>query len=113
MFWKRRRSSRERSPHDDPGWPFDQAPDAAAITVRSVIEGGPVLFVSHDADDHGWQFLYGREPDMDAARVVGMAEALGLDPTLAEVAHLPPGWIAWRARIGDGWRRQLNPRPDE
>jgi len=39
-----------------------------------------VLFVSHGADDHGSQFLDGREPDMDAARVVGKAEALALDP---------------------------------
>lgn len=42
-----------------------------------------MLFVSHHADDQGWPLLDGREPDMDAARVVGMVEALALHPTLA------------------------------
>ena len=34
------------------------------------------------------------------AGVIGMAEALALDPTLREIADLPPGWLAQRARRG-------------
>jgi hypothetical protein len=48
---------------DEQDWPFDQPPDAAAITLRAVLDGAPILLVSHDADDDGWQFLDGSEVD--------------------------------------------------
>jgi hypothetical protein len=39
-----------------PTWPFDQPPNCAVLTLRSIVFGGaPILYVSHDADDHGWQ----------------------------------------------------------
>ena len=88
------------------GWPFDQPPNAAAITVRSILEGDPILCVVHDEDDHGWQFLDGREVDIAEGRVIGMAEALRLDPSLREVADLPTGWLAQRERRGDPWIRE-------
>ena len=100
---------------DDPDseWPFDQGPNVAALTVRAVLAGDPVLFVAHDADDHGWQFLDGREPDDREGRLVRMSEALARDPSLRSVADLPPGWVAWRDRVGGPWSRAVNPRaPD-
>lgn len=91
-------------------WPFDQPPNAAAITVRSVLDGAPILFVSHDEDDDGWQFLDGEEVSEDEARIIGMQTAVGLDPSITEVADLPPGWIAWRDAPGSPWQRAANPR---
>jgi len=88
------------------GWPFDQPPHAAAITVRAILEGDPILRVAHDEDDHGWQFLDGREVDIANGRVLSMAEALVLDPTLRDVADLPPGWIARREAGNDPWIRE-------
>lgn len=36
------------------GWPFDQPPDCAVITLRSIVfEGEPILHVVHDEADHG------------------------------------------------------------
>jgi hypothetical protein len=87
-------------------WPFDQGPDVAAITVRSVINGDPILYVSHDSDDHSWQFLDGRPPDVEEVRVIAMHEALRIDPTLRQIADLPPGWIAWRKGASGPWSRQ-------
>ena len=87
-------------------WPFDQPPNAGAITVRAVLDGAPILFVSHDEDDHGWQFLDGREPVVEDGRLICMADVLERDPGVAEVADLPPGWIAERADPGDAWRRR-------
>jgi hypothetical protein len=82
---------------DEQDWPFDQPPDAAAITVRTVLDGAPILLVSHDADDDGWQFLDGGEVDLDKAALISMAHAVALDPTVREVADMPPGWTAWRS----------------
>ena len=87
-------------------WPFDQGPNVAAITVRSVLDGDPILFVSHNNDDHGWQFLDGREPDEREGRVVGMSTALDLDPTLREIADLPSGWTASRPDSASPWIRR-------
>ena len=90
---------------NDP-WPWDQAPDVAAITHRSVLAGAPILLVSHDADDDGWQFLDGITPnDESEARIVAMARFLPLDPSLREIADLPPGWIARRVHLGAPWTR--------
>ena len=87
-------------------WPFDQAPDVAAITTRQVLERElPVLQVNHYADDHSWGFVCGTTDDVDDGRVISMAEAIQLDPTLATVADLPPGHTAWRETVGSAWHR--------
>jgi hypothetical protein len=94
----------------DPAWPWDQPPNAAAITCRAVLAGAPILHVSHDSDDHGWQFLDGGDYGDDAAtsegRLIGMGHVLELDPGLRELADLPPGWIAWRDTASEPWRRE-------
>jgi hypothetical protein len=86
-------------------WPFESAPNTASITTRQVLAGVPVLRVSHDADDGGWQFLCGTTNDPDDARVVGLGSMYARDITLGEIADLPEGWVAWRAGPGLPWRR--------
>jgi hypothetical protein len=87
-------------------WPFDQPPNCAVISLRSIVFGGvPILHVTHDADDHGWQFLDGRDVAMDDAAVVSLEEIVRLDQTVVEVADLPPGWIAWREAKSALWLR--------
>ncbi len=87
-------------------WPFDQARDCAALTTVNVIERNlPILQVTHYTDDHSWAFLRGTTNEASDARVIGMEEALELDPSLAEIADLPPGWSAWREAIGEPWHR--------
>jgi hypothetical protein len=87
-------------------WPFDQAPNVGAITCRAILEGAPILHVSHDEDDHGWQFLDGRDADVAEGRVIGMHHALELDPGLREIADLPVGWVAWRESATHPWHRE-------
>ena len=95
------------SPLDD--WPFDQEPGVAAITTRRVLDGAPILFVSHDRNDHGWQFLDEDAGDPDDSRVIGMGTALELDASLGRIADLPPGWIAERADASSSWSRRTQP----
>ena len=90
-------------------WPFDQAPNVAAITNAAVLGGAPILLVVHYADDDSWAFLDGAGFDVSNGRVIGMGEALRMDPSLADVADLPPGWVARRAQLSDAWRREQDP----
>ena len=87
-------------------WRFSQPPDCAVVTLRSIVRGGaPVLHVTRDAEDDGWQFLGGDTPAEADAMVVGLAEMLAIDPGLEALADLPAGWHAWREHAGDAWTR--------
>jgi hypothetical protein len=94
-------------------WPFDQAPDVACITTVQVSERSfPILQVTHYDDDHCWAFTCGTTDDIDDGRVIAMREALKLDPTIREVADLPPGWSASRERVGGQWTRYEDPEAE-
>jgi hypothetical protein len=88
-----------------PDWPFEDPPNTAAITTRLVLDGAPILLVTHDADDGGYQFLPGTSVDPHDARVVGLGEMCARDSSLLELADLPEGWRAWRADVGAPWKR--------
>jgi len=90
-------------------WPFDQPRNCAAISLKSVVFAGkPILLVSHDEEDHSWQFLDGENLDPNEAAVVSMEEIVKLDPSLLEIADLPPGFIARRATPTSPWKRSPN-----
>ncbi len=91
-------------------WPFDQPHNCASFTTRQVIEGlEPILFVSHDAQDHGWQFIGSSGVAMADAMIVGLGEVVKRDLTVLEVADLQPGWQATRESVGGQWTRQESP----
>ncbi len=96
-------------------WPFDQAPNVAAITLRRIVlpaKGAsprPILYVIHEPDDHSWTFLDGDAVTSADAAIVGMGEMLRHDPTIAEIADLPPGWEANRTKVGAPWIRSKRP----
>ena len=91
----------------DPDWPFDQPPRWAVIILRSIVfSGKPILYVSHEEEDHGWQILNCEEEfDLEDAAVVALEEIVKRDPTVLEVADLPPGWCAERSFPGAKWQR--------
>jgi hypothetical protein len=87
-------------------WTFDQPPNCAVISLRSIVfDCRPILRVSHDEDDHGWQFLDNEIVEESNACVVLLEEIIARDPSLREIADLPPGWIAWRDAVGSPWQR--------
>jgi hypothetical protein len=89
-----------------PDWPFEDPPNTAAITTRLVLDdGAPILLVTHDLEDGGWQFLCGTTDDTAEARVVGLGRICARDPSLRELADLPEGWRAWRADASAPWQR--------
>jgi hypothetical protein len=87
-------------------WPFDDPPNVATLTLRRIMQGhAPIRYVTHDADDGMWQFLDGEAVSADEAMVIGLAEILTHDPTIAAVADLPLGWWASRASPQAPWQR--------
>jgi hypothetical protein len=88
-------------------WPFDQAPNVAAICTRQVIEENfPILRVAHYSDDDSWAFTCGTTSYSEDIRIVSMGQALQLDPTIGEVASLVPGWGASRTAFGGIWSKE-------
>lgn len=94
-------------------WTFDQGPSVDCITCQSVIDGHPVLVVTHYEDDHSWAFLDGGPTDAATARVVAMFTVIERHPDLTGVASLPPGWSATRAALGEPWLTLQDAWPPE
>jgi hypothetical protein len=91
-------------------WPFDQPKSCAVLTLRSIVfRGEPILRVTHYAEDHGWQFLGLGDADASDAAVVALSEVVARDPSLLQVADLPPGWRAWRSPASAPWQRSPQP----
>jgi hypothetical protein len=90
------------------GWVFDQTPDTACITCRSVVEGAAVLSVTHYDEDDSWAFLDGQPYDMRTALVVAMQTVISVHPSLTDIADLPPGWSAVRGAVGQPWIRTVD-----
>ena len=94
-------------------WPFDQPRNCAVFTTRQVLEGAePILHVTHDPDDHGWQFL-GREAREEDAKIIALHEAVELDSSILQLADLPPGWHASRDSVEEPWRREATNDGDQ
>jgi len=90
-------------------WPFDQPKNCGTILSRAVMEGKTVItFVSHDEDDHGWQFLDGDTTETNQAALVCLSSVVEIDASVLEIADLEPGWIATRPDAKSPWVREAN-----
>jgi hypothetical protein len=85
---------------------FSEDPSVGVLTTAVVLSGAPILAVSHDADDGGWQFLCGTTVDPAQGRVVHLSATVQLDEGVERVADLPLGWVAHRASPSDPWIRE-------
>jgi hypothetical protein len=90
-------------------WRFDQARNVAAVTSAAVLAGAPILLVVHYSDDDSWGFFDGAPFETANGRVVAMATAVDLDPSLNEVADLPPGCVARRSSGDAPWVQEADP----
>lgn len=58
--------------------PFDDPHNVAVITVQAVIDGAPILLVTHDADDGGWQFHTAGDAKEEDGHVVSLGGTEGV-----------------------------------
>ena len=94
-------------------WTFTDNVDFGVLTTAPVLAGAPIVLVTHDESDGGWQFLCGTTNDPDDGRIVHPRHLLARDSSLREVADLPVGWIACRAAVGAPWTREPHGPIDE
>jgi len=93
--------------HDfGPDWPFAEPVNRLAITTTRVLhQHFPVLLVTHD-DDGSWQVLCGTTNDPKDGVAVCLGCMFKLDRSLATLADLPLGWLAWREAATEPWLRE-------
>ncbi|EOJ8646469.1 TPA: hypothetical protein NG558_004686 [Vibrio parahaemolyticus] len=85
-------------------WNFDQDKNVAALITKQVVEQGlPILQVIHYSDDHSWAFMCGTTCNPSDTLVVSMEQAVSFDVSLYEIATMPPGCIASRNSVEEGW----------
>ena len=85
---------------------FNENPRLGVLTTAPVLAGAPIMMVSHDADDGGWQFLCGTTTDPADGRIIHLQEVVDMDPSLTVLADLPRGWVAFRTSIHGEWMRE-------
>ena len=55
-------------------FPFDDQQNTACIVCCHILEGHPILYVSHDEDDGMWQFLCGSNHNIEDASIVSLLD---------------------------------------
>lgn len=95
-------------------WPFDQPRNCATVFSKSVLNRSrPILLVSHDEDDHGWQFLDGVNGEVEGLALAGLGHVLEIDPAIVELADLEPGFQATRAGPDEKWVIERAPSQED
>lgn len=84
-------------------WLCEDPPNVAVITTNQVLQGNPILYLSHDEEDGCWQFHTGEIVKENDAKIVSLQRIVKLDSSVEYLANLPLGWIAIRKNIVDSW----------
>lgn len=91
----------------DDDWRFGDPRNVATLTLKQIMDGtAAILLVCHDGDDGTWQFLDGATLSMADAILVALSDVVAHDPSLCELADLPPGWQAVRRDADSPWQRE-------
>ena len=85
-------------------FPFRDKPNTAVFTCVHVLnQERPILHVAHD-EDGDWQFLCGAPHSVEEGRIIALAEAYELDPSVGQLAKLDYGRGADRTDVNSDWR---------
>jgi hypothetical protein len=88
-------------------WKFSDPPHTRVFLSETVHKGTePVTYVSHDIEDGAWQFLGDSMSDGGGPVISCFHHPIDRDRSLVELADLPLGWYAERAKVGEQWIRR-------
>ncbi len=101
------------APADSDGaWAFRDAPDASVVTCWRILRGEEwIQYVAHDDRDGEWRFQPNLLAPESESAVVPLRTIVALDPSIATLADLPPGWCAWRDAKDGPWQRARRTDP--
>lgn len=84
-------------------FPFDDQQNTACIVCCHILEGHPILYVSHDEDDGMWQFLCGSNHNIEDASIVSLFEVYNVDYSICLLKDMPRGYYAIRENVESDW----------
>lgn len=88
-------------------WPFHDPTNQATFTTQQVLDGAPILYVTHDYDGD-WQFHGPDTGEHSEAVLVGLGCIVDRDASLKQLHDLPYGWCAHRNTTSEPWCREKN-----
>lgn len=90
--------------HDFAGetWPFSVPVNSVAFCQKSIRNGHAILTVVHDHDGD-WQFLHGDIAEGEEPAILCLGCVFQMDPSISDVADIPPGSRATREMPGADW----------
>lgn len=93
---------------EQPDWPFQDPTNLGTFTTQEVLDGAPILYVTHDYDGD-WQF-HGPTDASDETEpmLVGLGCMVDQDASLKQLHDLPYGWCAYRNTADEPWQREKN-----
>lgn len=85
---------------------FQDPENTACIVCDHVFNNDrPILHVTHDADDGGWQFMCGMDDhDESNAKIISLKQATEIDSSINDLYEMPLGVSAERETIKDKWK---------
>ena len=85
---------------------FNEPENTACLTCFHILEEkSAILYVSHDEDDGGWQFLCGGENHVeDDARMVSLKTIVTLDHSINKLHDMPVGMCSERTSADAEWK---------
>ena len=86
----------------DNGFKFREDRKLGVYTTRQVLEGPPILRVSHEMDGD-WQFLCDTTTDVADLKIVCLEHLIERDSSINELFQLKYGWTAWRDTVEGDW----------
>lgn len=82
---------------------FKDQENIAVFTCNHVLEGEPILYVTHDIDGD-WQFLCGEDNHTEGnAKIISLKQVTELDKTVNDLYEMPLGFGATRESIDAKW----------
>ena len=84
---------------------FKEPETTACFTCDHILnKQRPILYVSHDDEDGGWQFLCGHEEHSEEnAKVISLKQATEIDESINYLYEMPLGYGAERTSVEDTW----------
>ncbi len=96
---------RKKSYLDKIEFKFNEPENTACIVCNHVLDNQhPILYVTHDEDDGGWQFLCGQDDHtQDDAKIISLKQVVEIDQTINELYDLPLGIGVMRNDVKSKW----------